>query len=597
MAARPDDPQQHHAEVEQGVRERWRARDVAAESLRRRAGAPARVIWESGGIPERVLADVFARYATMRGWEVERGGGAGGDHDALGDRLGSAPTPGYRPSDPAYVESVWWAVKEIFDRGLLYEDVKVVPYCPRCATPLTSDEVAAEAVTDPAAYVRFKVARDGGPLQAGDELLVWTTAPWTLVANAAVAVDPELIYVRAKTGTLDAPVVLAESLVAEVLGDNAGVRILERFRGAAIDGLRYEAPLHYLPAGAFGERGHTVLLAGFVTATEGTGLVSIAPAFGEDDLGLGTRYGLALINPVGPGGAFDERIGRYAGRAVKESERSLLDDLRARGRLLRAGTHDHHAPHCAHCATRVLPYATASWYVATSRLLDIRARRGGDRLVSHERPRGMPLPVWRCEHGHLTVVGSFDELAERSGVRLDLPHRPHADDIAFPCACGEPATRVPARIQPWLEAGAMPFAERHEPFAGDRTLDEIYPADLVCANPADLASLRTVAALLRGGEQVAEHIARAPRVRHAHRDPRPRRRRRRALGDPRARAHGAARAAVVGVRASSRARSRSGGRRPRRARPLDRLAAQRHRCDHRRASGRIRRIRRRARDR
>ena len=176
--------------------------------------------------------------------------------------------------------------------------------------------------------MRFAVARDGGPLQAGDDLLVATRDPWKLVANAAVAVDPELMYVRAKTGTLDAPVVLAEALVERVLGADTAVRVLERFRGAAIDGVRYEPPLQYLPAATFGERGHTILLAGFVTATEGTGLAAVAPAFGEDDLRLGRRYGLAVVNPVGPGGAFDERVGRYAGRRVHDSEGALIQDLR-----------------------------------------------------------------------------------------------------------------------------------------------------------------------------------------------------------------------------------------------------------------------------
>ena len=304
-----------------------------------------------------------------------------------------------------------------------------------------------------AAIVRFAVARDGGPLQAGDDLLVATTDAWKLVGNAAVAVDPELMYVRAKTGTLDAPVVLAEALVERVLGER-GVRILERFRGAAIDGVRYDPPLRYLPAGLFGERGHTVLLAGFVTATEGSGLVAVAPAFGEDDLRLATRYDLAVVNPLDRDGAFDARVGRYAGRLARDAGPALVHDLRARGRVLSSESRTAAAPACPSCLTPLLAYAKAAWFVS------VPGRRGdADVLVSSDRRWGAPLPVWRCERGHVTVVGSLDELSERAGSSpLTDPHRPYVDDIALQCECGEPAARVPELVAPWFEAAAMPFA-------------------------------------------------------------------------------------------------------------------------------------------
>ena len=560
------------AELELTVLARWRELDVAGETRRRRAGAPVRVIWEPAGaagpadpdlLPARVLADAFARYATMRGWDVERRNardchapgielavadelgldckaqierhGIGdlnarcrasalaraAQSDALGERVAVQSSPGSLTLDRRYVESVWWAIKEVADEGLLYEGVKVVPHCPRCETALGDDELAQESVVDPAVCVRFTVARDGGPLQAGDELLVWSPAAWTLAANAAVAVDPELTYVRAKTGALDAPVVVAEELAERVLGDLAGVRILERFRGAAIDGVRYEPPFRYLPAAAFGERGHTILLAGFVTASEGTGLLSTTTAFDEDDRALGARFGLDVVNPVGADGTFDERMGRYAGHDVREAEAGLVADLRARGRLLSAEPREHDASHCGHCATRVLDYAKASWYVATARLreelrsaganITWRRPHSADRLLSRERYWGVPLPVWRCAHGHVTVVGSLDELEQRSGTRVEDPHRPYVDDIELRCECGEPATRVPDLVHPWFEAGAMPFARRHEPFAGELTLDELYPADLACdGRPHDwLASLLTVSALLRGGEPVVERVVRA----------------------------------------------------------------------------------------
>ena len=379
MAPRPVDPQQSFPELELEVLGRWRERDVFKESLRRREGAPPWVFWEgpptANGPPgvhhvlSRAFKDIFPRFRTMRGYLVERRGGwdchglpveiavekllglTNKDQieeygiaefnarcresvflflenwNALTERIGFwlDLDEAYRTLDPSYIESVWWALKQIADQGLLYEGHKVVPYCPRCGTALSSHEVALgyEDVEDPSVYVRFTVTQDGGPLQRGDELLVWTTTPWTLVSNAAVAVDPELTYVRAKTGKLDAPVVLAEALVERVLGADANVQILERFPGAAIDGVRYEPPFGYIPGSEYGERGHTVLLADFVTAEDGTGLVHTAIAFGEADFRLGAQYGLNVINPVKLDGTYDERIGRYAGRYVKDADPDL----------------------------------------------------------------------------------------------------------------------------------------------------------------------------------------------------------------------------------------------------------------------------------
>src|SRR5215204_6435885 len=321
MAAphRPVDPQQSFPALEEDVLARWRERDVFHESLRRREGAEPWIFYEgpptANGLPgvhhvlARAFKDIYPRYKTMQGHYVPRKGGWDchglpveiaveqqlGLHDKhdiekygiaefnakcrasalsnieewnrLTDRIGFwlDLDDAYRTLDPSYVESVWWALRQIHDKGLLYEGHKVVPYCPGCGTALSSHEVAQgyKTVVDPSIYVRLPVAEDGGPLQAGDELLVWTTTPWTLVSNAAVAVDPELTYVRAKAGPLERPVVLAEALVQRVLGDGQngdGVQVLARFPGAALDGVRYEPPFPYLPASAYGERGHTVLL-------------------------------------------------------------------------------------------------------------------------------------------------------------------------------------------------------------------------------------------------------------------------------------------------------------------------------------------------
>jgi isoleucyl-tRNA synthetase len=559
MAHRPVDPNQSFPDLEHEVLRRWKERDVFNESLRRRKGAEPWVFYEgpptANGRPgshhvlARVFKDIYPRFKTMRGHYVERKGGWDThglpveiavqkklgienkkeieeygiaefnqkcresvfeyleEWNALTERIGFwlDLDDAYRTLDATYVESVWWALRQIYDKGLLYEGHKVVPYCPGCGTALSSHEVALayRTVTDPSVYVRFPVAEDGGPLQRGDELLVWTTTPWTLVSNAAVAVDPELTYVRAKTGPLEAPVVLAEALVEKVLGASDEVKVLERFPGAAIDGVRYEPPFSYIPAREYGERGHTVLLADFVTADDGTGLVHTAIAFGEDDFQLGQRYGLNVVNPVRLDGTYDERIGKYAGRFVKDADPDLVEDLAGRGKLLKAEEYEHAYPFCWRSGDPLLYYAKPAWYIKTSAVRDglvannqsidwhpehIKHGRMGNWLennvdwaLSRERYWGTPLPVWRCEEGHVHCIGSFDELEELSGVRLEDPHRPFVDDVGFPCpSCSQRMTRVPEVIDVWFDSGCMPFAQHHAPFENEQKFRERFPAQFIC---------------------------------------------------------------------------------------------------------------------
>jgi isoleucyl-tRNA synthetase len=551
------DPEQSFPELEERVLERWRERRVFERSLEQRRGAEQFVFYEgpptANGRPgahhvlARVFKDIYPRYKTMRGFYVERKGGwdchglpveiaveqqlgiatkdeieAYGiaefnqrcresvfeyleDWNALTERIGFwlDLDGAYRTLDATYIESVWWALRQIADKGLLYEGYKVVPYCPRCGTALSSHEVALgyKDVEDPSVYVRFPVAEDGGPVQAGDELLIWTTTPWTLVSNAAVAVDPELQYVRAKTGTLEAPVVLAAARVTAVLGEDA--QILDRFPGAALDGVRYEPPFGFIKGSEYGERGHTVLLGDFVSAEDGTGIVHTAIAFGEDDFRLGAQYGLNVINPVKLDGSYDERIGPYAGRFVKDADDDLVEDLRARGRILRATRELHSYPHCWRSGNPLIYYAKPAWYIATTQLRDellaanealdwhpehIKHGRMGDWLannvdwaLSRERYWGTPLPVWRCEEGHTRVIGSFDELEELSGVRLEDPHRPFVDEVGFPCPqCAKRMQRVPEVIDVWFDSGCMPFAQEHAPFENAERFQARWPADFIC---------------------------------------------------------------------------------------------------------------------
>jgi isoleucyl-tRNA synthetase len=555
---RPVEPNPSFPRLEERVLERWRERDVFRESLRRREGADRFVFYEGpptvNGPPgahhvlARVFKDIFPRYKTMQGYYVERKGGydchglpveiqvekqigstgkedierfgigrfnalcreSALSHIEVWNRLTERIAfwvdldDAYRTMDADYVESVWWALKSLHDKGLLYEGHKVVPYCPRCGTALSSHELGLPGgyldIVDPSIYVRFPVVDARSPLEPGDQLLAWTTTPWTLVSHAAIAVDPGLRYVRARDDEGNV-VVLAEARVEALLGEDA--EILDVFEGAALLGTRYEPPFPYLPAEVYGAKGHSVVEADFVSAEDGTGLVHTAVAFGEDDFRLGQEQGLNVVNPVGPNGTFDDRAGPYAGRNVREAADDLIEDLRARGRVFRAESYEHAYPHCWRCGTPLIYYATPSWYIATSTRRDellaanetvtwypehVKHGRFGDWLannvdwaLSRARYWGTPLPVWRCDNGHVEVIGSLDELATRSGTRLEDPHRPFVDEVTFPCAeCDAAMTRVPEVIDVWFDSGCMPFAQRHAPYENQELFEATFPADYIC---------------------------------------------------------------------------------------------------------------------
>ena len=553
---RPVDPRASFPQIEEGVLARWRERDVFKQSIERRRGSPRWGFFEgpptANGAPgahhvlARVFKDIFPRYRTMRGYQVDRKAGWDchglpvelavekelgmtqkadierygidrfnarcrevvlshiDDWTRLTERIGYwvDTEHAYKTLDTSYIESVWWALKTIYEKDLLFERLKVVPYCPRCGTALSSHELGQpgvyQDVTDPSAFVILPSARG--------KLVVWTTTPWTLVSNAAVAVDPELTYVRTSDDFI-----VAEALAEKIFGED--VQIAGRFRGSDLVGLSYEPPFDFIPASEYGEKGHTVLAADFVTAEDGTGLVHTAIAFGEDDFRLGEANDLAPINPVLPDGTYDKRITKWAGMNVKAADEPILEDLRERGKLLKAEPYEHSYPHCWRCNTPLLYYAKPSWYIATSQIKDhllasneavnwqpphVKHGRFGNWLegnvdwaLSRERYWGTPLPVWRCPAGHLHVVGSLTELESLSGVRLEDPHRPFVDDVTFECAesgCDELMTRVRDVIDVWFDSGSMPFASYgSRPTDGSAELAEAnaefeahFPADYIC---------------------------------------------------------------------------------------------------------------------
>jgi isoleucyl-tRNA synthetase len=533
--------------LERRILERWEAGDVFGRSLAATKDGPVWAFYDgpptANGKPgihhaePRVFKDVFCRYRTMTGHHVPRRAGwdchglpvelavekelgfSGkqeierygieafnarcresvlrhvGEHQELSRRMGYwvDQVNAYRTMDPDYVDSVWWSLKTIFDKGLLVEDYRVAPYCPRCGTALSDHEVAQgyAMVSDPSVTVRFPLADDDPRI-----LLVWTTTPWTLVSNTAVAVHPDVTYVTAKVG--DELLVVAEPLVAKALGED--VEIVDRYPGRTLERLRYQRPFDLVEI----PDAHYVTLATYVTTEDGTGLVHTAPAFGAEDLAVARAYGLPVVNPITPKGEFADDVPRLGGRFFKDVDAELTEDLRARGLLWDATTYEHSYPHCWRCDTPLINYATPSWYIRTTavkeRLLAENARtdwhpetirdgRYGDWLknnidwsLSRSRYWGTPLPVWRCDEGHLTCVGSRRELGALAGLDVEGldPHRPFVDEITLACPqCGATATRVPEVIDCWYDAGSMPFAQWGAPHRNAETFEQQYPAKFI----------------------------------------------------------------------------------------------------------------------
>jgi isoleucyl-tRNA synthetase len=563
----PVDAKQSFPELEQRVLERWREQDLFARSLANREGAPVWSFYEgpptANGRPgshhvlARVFKDVYPRYRTMCGYRVPRKAGWDchglpvelevekqlgisskqeieefgiaefnarcrasvfeyvEEWEQLTERIGfwvDMKDP-YVTLEDDYIESVWWSLKKLWDEDRLYEGHKVVPYCPRCGTALSSHEVAQgyKDVEDPSIYVRFELLAEAGGPAVNESLLVWTTTPWTLPGNVAVAVSPEVTYVRARYE--DETVILAEPLVEKVLGE--GAEIIERFPGAELVDRRYRGPVFALedggPANAF-----RVLAGDFVTTEDGTGLVHLAPAFGEDDYRAAAANGVfdptdhaSLYNPVGLDGKFDQRVNGFAGRGVKDPDvtRELIADLDSRGLLFREQVYEHAYPHCWRCGTPLLYYAKSSWYVATSQAREqllannetigwhpehIKEGRFGkwlennvDWALSRDRYWGTPLPIWECSAAGCDgrfCAGSVAELRERSGVEVpDDLHRPYIDEVTVPCEdCGGEMRRVESVIDTWYDSGAMPFAQFHYPFENEAEFEQRFPADFIC---------------------------------------------------------------------------------------------------------------------
>ena len=414
----------------------------------------------------------------------------------------------YVTYDNNFIESEWWALKEIWNKGLLYKGFKIVPYCPRCGTPLSSAEVSQgyKTVKERSAIARFKAANEDA------YFLVWTTTPWTLPSNVALCVNPDDTYIKVKAAD-GYTYYLAEALADKVLGKlgneeegKKAYEVLETYKGKDLEYKEYE-PLYACAkecADKQNKKGFFVTCDTYVTMTDGTGIVHIAPAFGEDDANVGRNYDLPFVQFVNGKGELTEET-PFAGLFVKKADPEVLKDLESKGQLFDAPKFEHEYPHCWRCDTPLIYYARESWYIKETAVRDDLIRNNNtvnwipesigkgrfgnwleniqDWAISRNRYWGTPLNIWECECGHRECVGSRQELAERSGnpdaAKVEL-HRPYIDEVTFPCPeCGKTMKRVPEVLDCWFDSGAMPFAQHHYPFENKEVFEQQFPAQFI----------------------------------------------------------------------------------------------------------------------
>jgi isoleucyl-tRNA synthetase len=553
---KPVSPRLNVSRMEEEVLNYWKDQDVFHQSIELRQGAPEYVFFEgpptANGRPgvhhvlARAFKDIFPRYKTMRGFHVTRRGGWDThglpveievekklgftnkqqiedfgiakfnelcresaftyirDWEKLTDRIAFWVDleTAYITYKNEYIESIWAILKNYWDRGLIYRGFKVVPYCPRCGTPLSDHEVALgyDEATDPSVFVRFQLLD-----RPGESFLVWTTTPWTLPANVAIAAHPDVDYVVVERTLHDdhsEKLILAEALLPAVFGDGP-VKVVERLKGKDLAGTGYQPLYSFLP---LEKPAHRVVLADFVTTEDGTGLVHIAPAFGADDMAVSLAEDLPILQTVQADGGFRPEVKPWSGVFVKEADPSITADLEARGLLFKAGTYTHTYPFCWRCSTPLLYYALPTWYIRTSEFKDrmvalnekinwypghIKNGRFGNWLsnnvdwaLGRNRYWGTPLPVWECQGcDHMEIAGSVQDLSEKTGRDLsgiDM-HRPHVDEITYACPhCQSEMRRVSELIDVWFDSGSMPYAQWHYPFENQEEFKAHFPADFIC---------------------------------------------------------------------------------------------------------------------
>ncbi len=538
------------AEIEQAILQFWEANSIFHKSLKIREKAQPFVFYEgpptANGRPgihhvmSRTIKDVVCRFKTMKGFKVNRKAGWDThglpveievekalhiegkegiekygianfnekckesvfhykkDWDDLTRRIGfwlDLDDP-YITFQNSYIETIWWILKNFYDRNLIYKGFKILPYCPRCETPLSSHEVSQgyKEVKDPSIYIKFRLAD-----QPNTYFLVWTTTPWTLISNVALSVHPEVEYLKiALNGEY---LIIAEPRASAVLGSEC--KIVERFQGKQLEHQRYEPLFTFVPVD---KKAFYVVLGDFVTTEDGTGIVHIAPAFGEDDYNVGLKYDLPVLRPVNASGEFEEIVKDYRSKFVKEADPEIIADLKKRNLLFRKEMIEHSYPHCWRCDSPLLYYARDSWYIRTTQFKENMLRNNSlihwyppevgegrfgewlknnvDWALSRDRYWGTPLNIWVCEKcQHHLCIGSIEELRKKGTnvpETIDL-HKPFVDEIIIPCEkCKGKMKRVTEVIDVWFDSGSMPYAQWHYPFENKEVFAENFPADFIC---------------------------------------------------------------------------------------------------------------------
>ena len=536
-------------EREKQVEKFWEDNQIFEKSMKVREGNPSYVFYDGpptangkphiGHVETRVIKDMIPRYRTMKGYQVPRKAGwdthglpvelevekkLGLDGKDQIEKYGVEPfieqckesvwkyegmwedfshTVGfwadmknpYVTYHNDYIESEWWALKEIWKKGLLYEGHKIVPYCPRCGTPLSSHEVAQgyKDVKERSAVVRFKVKGEDA------YILAWTTTPWTLPSNVALCVNPDEDYV--KVTSKGYTYYMAAALVDTVLGE--GAEILEHYQGKDLEFKEYEPLFPYAEKRIGNKKAYYVVCDTYVTLTDGTGVVHIAPAFGEDDSKVGHRYDLPFVQLVNEKGEMTEET-PWAGTFCKKADMAVLQALEDKDLLFDAPLFEHSYPHCWRCDTPLIYYARETWFIRMTAVKEDLIRnnntinwipesigkgRFGDWLenvqdwgLSRNRYWGTPLPVWQCECGHQDCIGSIEELKEKADNCPDdiELHRPYIDAVTIKCPkCGKEMHRVPEVIDCWFDSGSMPFAQHHYPFENKEIFEKQFPAQFI----------------------------------------------------------------------------------------------------------------------
>lgn len=538
------------AEIEQAILQFWEANSIFHKSLKIREKAQPFVFYEgpptANGRPgihhvmSRTIKDVVCRFKTMKGFKVNRKAGWDThglpveievekalniegkegiekfgianfnekckesvfhykkDWDDLTRRIGfwlDLDDP-YITFQNSYIETIWWILKNFYDRHLIYKGFKILPYCPRCETPLSSHEVSQgyKEVKDPSIYIKFRLVD-----QPNTYFLVWTTTPWTLISNVALSVHPEVEYLKiARNGEY---LIIAEPRASAVLGSE--FKIVERFQGKHLEHQSYEPLFTFVPVE---KKAFYVVLGDFVTTEDGTGIVHIAPAFGEDDYNVGLKYDLPVVRPVNASGEFEEIVKDYRSKFVKDADPEIIADLKKRNLLFRKEMIEHSYPHCWRCDSPLLYYARDSWYIRTTQFKENMLRNNSqihwyppevgegrfgewlknnvDWALSRDRYWGTPLNIWVCEKcQHQVCIGSIEELRKKGTnvpENIDL-HKPFVDDVIIPCEkCKGQMKRVTEVIDVWFDSGSMPYAQWHYPFENKEVFAENFPADFIC---------------------------------------------------------------------------------------------------------------------